>query len=154
MKIVYALLLLLSVTRGDRAYAEGGAFAPSGVCRADAAFGPSPRFVNFEAQAVTLGQSRINCGLGRLSTTSPTKIFIDYRDQSAASNITCALYVNDWGNTRYLYGESHTSVGVGTSYFSYTIPAQVIGYITVLCDLPVFASADTSPSKFFGINFQ
>jgi len=153
MKIVHALLLLCLTVGEERAHAEGGAFAPSGVCRADTAFGPSPAFLNFSAANTTAGQSRINCGLGRLSTTSPTRVFVDYYDASAAKNLTCQLSVTAWSDSQQtLYYESHTSSGVGTSFFVFTIPSTAIGYVTVLCDLPVQASGEPF-TRFYGVNF-
>jgi len=102
----------------------------------------------------TDGPDVADCGAIRLTTSSPSRVFVDVRDGNNASAITCITMVQSWDGLSTLFtSTAKTSASfVGSTFFETDIPTSITGYITVECTLP--ADGSSGFSWVAGINVQ
>jgi hypothetical protein len=97
------------------------------------------------------GVGTISCGTVRLTSASPTSLYVDYYDASATDNISCTASATGWTGA-FEWTENHTSSGTGSGFFHWNIPSGSVGYIHINCALPPIASGHLSLVS--GFNLQ
>lgn len=88
---------------------------------------------------VSTGYANVTCSGVRISTSEPRRIYVDFKDASTTDTFGCQLLVMSWNGSSVVYSESHYSpIGGPTNYGPqiYTIPTNVVGYISLTCHIP------------------
>jgi hypothetical protein len=102
----------------------------------------------------TSAEALIRCGFVRLSSSSPSEVFVDYHDGSTTDNLECLMIARGFNGT-LLWSQSLTTTPnsfTGTSFFNFSIPTSHLGYMSLLCYLP--AKSGSSMSYLRGFNVQ
>lgn len=143
--VAAAAALLVTVAARPAAAQVAGA-SGAGACNP---LRTTPFAFLFMGNAVNVntdGPDTVDCGAIRLTTSSPSRVFVDVRDGNNASGITCITMVKSWDGLSTLFTSTSTTSAsfVGSTFFQTNIPSSITGYITVECTLPVDGSSGFS----------
>ena len=88
---------------------------------------------------VNTGYANVTCSGVRVTTSEARRIYVDFKDDSNTDTFGCTLRVMSWNGASILYTQSQSSpIGGAPSYGPqlYTIPVDVVGYISLTCHIP------------------
>jgi hypothetical protein len=94
------------------------------------------------------------CGMVRLQSSNLTTLTAEYIDNSDTAQLTCVARLWGWNNKSILWAQTKTS-GIptkGANTFTWTLPANVFGYLDLQCGIP--AKVGTSMSVLRGFRLQ
>jgi hypothetical protein len=153
---LFAAAAALIVTAAGARTASAQVFGASGAGACNP-LRTTPFAFLFSANAVNVntdGPDVVDCGAVRLTTSSPSRVFVDVRDGNNASGITCTTIVKSWNGLSTLFTSTSTTSAsfVGSTFFEADIPSNITGYITVECTLP--ADGSSGFSWVAGMNVQ